>query len=226
MTEPLTARGLLFDMDGLLLDTERVAIGCWQAAERETGVYLPEGFYFSIIGQSIQHIEGRLRQIYDNGEAVSAFLKVANSHYLAALQEGDVPLKEGVRPLLSWLHEREIPICLATSTHRSLADHKLASTKLSGFFAKSVCGDEVEEGKPAPDIYLEAARRTGLPPHRLIALEDSENGLRAALDAGCQTIHIPDIAPVAMEVQVRASRVYRSLEGVLEAILREEIRFL
>lgn len=225
MSGILTIRGLVFDMDGLLLDTERVALGCWKEAERETGIVLPEGFYFSIIGQSITRIEARLRERDGGDELIGVYLRKANQKYRAALDAGEIHLKAGARALLRHLRDQRIPVCLATSTHRALADHKLAFTGIGDCFTGSVCGDEVADAKPAPDIYLKASRRLGFSPRELLALEDSENGLQAALEAGCRTAHVPDIAPVALGVQARADRVYRSLEAVQESILREEIRF-
>ncbi|MEX0332071.1 MAG: HAD family hydrolase [Puniceicoccaceae bacterium] len=223
MVSVLQVKGVLLDMDGLLLDTERVADRCWRTAERESGFSMPDGFYFTLIGQSMSRIEERLHEVMNPACDVEGFLKIANRVYDEAIVEGTVPLKEGAAELLRYLAERDIPRCLATSTFRKLCEHKLSSTGLDRYIPERVTGDAVEHSKPAPDIYLEAARKISLPPGQLMVLEDSENGLKSALAAGCQAVHIPDLAPVALEIQQQAARVYRDLTEVLAAFQREEI---
>ncbi|MEX0326264.1 MAG: HAD family hydrolase [Puniceicoccaceae bacterium] len=223
MVSVLQVKGVLLDMDGLLLDTERVAERCWHVAEKESGFSMPSGFYFTLIGQSMSRIEERLHEVMDPACDVEAFLKIANRVYHEAIVEGNVPVKEGAAELLSYLAERDIPRCLATSTFRKMCDHKLSSTGLARYIPERVTGDAVEHSKPAPDIYLEAARKTGLPPEQLMVLEDSENGLKSALAAGCLAVHVPDLAPVAIGIQQQASRVYRDLKEVLAAFRRDEI---
>lgn len=225
MNPALRLQGVLLDMDGVLLDTERVAEKCWQAAEMETGFRMPEGFYFTLIGQTMPLIERRLVEVMDPACDIAAFLAVASRHYNHAILDQPIPVKQGAARLLRMLSERAIPLCLATSTGRKLADHKLQSTGLAEFLPERVCGDEVDNSKPAPDIYLEAARRLGLAPTCLLAVEDSGNGMCAALEAGCMVAHVPDIAPVPLEIQRRAGRIYRSLDELCSAIDRAELVF-
>ena len=224
MEAVLEVKGVLLDMDGLLLDTERVAERCWNEAEEVSGFRMPPGFYFTLIGQSMARIEQRLHEVMAPECDVEAFLKVANRVYHEAVVEGKVPVKAGARKLLQYLAANNIPRCLATSTFRQLCEHKLESTGLAEWIPLRVTGDEVEHSKPAPDIYLEAARKTGYPPGELMVLEDSENGLRAALAAGCQAVHVPDLAPVSIDVQARAKRIFRDLGEVLAALQRGDIR--
>ena len=216
-------KGMVLDMDGLLIDTERVAERCWSQTEVETGWNMPEGFYFTLIGQSMRRIRERLVEVMDSGCDIEVFLKTANRIYYAALREETVPVKAGAMEFLKYLAGREIPRCLATSTGTELCRHKLEATGLAPYIPLRVCGDEVRESKPFPDIYLEAARRMGHEPADLVALEDSENGLLAALEAGLHTLHVPDLGPVSIAVQSRADRVYRSLPEVQAAMERGEI---
>ncbi len=224
MEAPLLIEGFLIDMDGLLLDTERLSRRCWEVAEEETGFRMPNGYYPSLIGLSMATIRERLECVMVPECNVDQFLEVAGRIYTESLMKDPVPVKEGAHDLLRYLSQQEWPRCLATSTGRRLCDHKLKSSGLAEFLPLSVCGDEVGESKPAPDIYLNAARRLGGPPQNLLVLEDSENGLRAALAAGCRTAHVPDIGPVSTEVQARVDRVYRGLPEVLASLQRGEIR--
>jgi HAD superfamily hydrolase (TIGR01509 family) len=224
MESILRIKGFLLDMDGLLLDTEKVSRQCWVEAEEETGFRMPPGFYSTLIGQSMARIRERLPSVMDPLCNIDDFLAVAGRIYTAALTDFPVPVKPGAPELLEILSRKGIPCCLATSTHRVLCEHKLESSGLGRWLPLRVCGDDVALSKPAPDIYLEAARRTGFAPGELLVLEDSENGIRSALAAGCRVAHIPDIAPVSMEWQVRVDRVYRGLADVLRALERDEIR--
>lgn len=225
MNTPLSLKGVIFDMDGVLLDTERVAERCWRAAEEETGFRMPEGFYFTLIGQAMPLIERRLAEVMDPACDIAAFLAVSNRHYDHALTSEPIPVKQGAAALLELFSERGIPCCLATSTFRRLAAHKLESTGLAALLPERVCGDDVHHSKPAPDIYLEAATRLGHEPSQLLAIEDSGNGLISALEAGCVVAHVPDIAPVPLEVQARTHRVYRCLGELREAVERAELVF-
>lgn len=221
----LSFSGVLIDMDGVLLDTERVAERCWHEAEKETGFFMPDGFYFTLIGQSMKLIEPRLEAVMDPECDVAAFLAAANRHYDHALAHHEIPVKSGARELLQYLREQEIPACLATSTFHELAARKLSSTGLLSLLPVRVCGNEIEHSKPAPDIYRAAADRLGLAPERLIAIEDSENGLRSALEAGCRVIHVPDIAPVSEDVRSRVHETFDSLDTVLSEMQRGGLAF-
>lgn len=224
MEEPLSVKGLLIDMDGLLLDTERVAERCWCAAERETGFSMPPGFYYTLIGLSIPRIEERLAEVMDPACDTAQFIAVAKSLYAEALEQDRVPLKTGAAGFLQFLKEQGVPRCLATSTYSDLCHRKLVSCGLDTLLPLRVCGDQVVESKPAPEIYQRAAALLGYPPASLLALEDSGNGLCAALAAGCQVGHIPDLAPVDLALQARAHRIFRDLMEVQTAIRRGEIR--
>ena len=220
----LSVKGLLLDMDGLLLDTERVSESCWAEAERETGFRMPEGFYFSLVGQSMRRIRERLVEVMDPACDIDVFLEAANRIYHDAILENPVPVKPGAETFLEFLARRQVPRCLATSTGTDLCRHKLQAAGLLQWLPLRVCGDQVEHSKPAPDIYLEAARLLGYPPADLLVLEDSENGLRAGMAAGCKVAHVPDIGPVGLDIQSRADRVYRGLPELQAAFERGEIR--
>lgn len=224
MDQTLHCRGLLLDMDGLLLDTERLAQRCWRAAEEETGKRLPDGYYFTLIGLSMRLSRQRLTAVFGNPEETEAFLRVVNGLYRQALESDCVPVKKGAADFLKWLQDNRVPVCLATSTGRDLASHKLEAAGLAPYLPLRVCGDEVARSKPDPEIYREAARRLGLPPEQLLAVEDSENGLRSALSAGCRVAHIPDLGHVSLCLQQQVDRVYRSLDDLREGFLRKELQ--
>lgn len=210
-------------MDGLLLDTEKVSERCWAGAEQETGFYMPEGFYFTLIGKSMKSIREMLIEVMDPDCDVDEFLKVASRIYIDALTYEPVPVKSGASELLEYLEQKRIPRCLATSTGRDLCRKKLESSGLLKWLPMRVCGNDVEHSKPAPDIYLKAAATLGLPSEDLLAVEDSQNGLISAMEAGCRTAHIPDLDRVDLSLQLKLDRIYRDLNQFRAALEREEI---
>lgn len=223
MTSPLQIRGLLLDMDGLLLDTETVSKKCWAGAEEETGFYMPEGFYYSLIGQSMRCIREKLIEVMDPACDIDEFLKVAGRIYTDALTNEPVPLKAGASGFLKYLNDNSIPRCLATSTGRDLCRHKLDSSGLLEFLPMRVCGNDVEQSKPAPDIYIKAAATLGFAPAELLAVEDSQNGLISAMKAGCLTAHVPDLDRVDLSLQVQVNRIFRDLIEFRAAFERGEV---
>ena len=118
MDAPLEISGFLLDMDGLLLDTERVSQRCWEQAEKETGFYMPEGYYFTLIGLSMARIEKRLVEVMDSQCDIKEFLEVASRIYVDAVVNEVAPVKPGAAEFLKFLAENNIPRCLATSTGR------------------------------------------------------------------------------------------------------------
>jgi len=223
MEHSLKVKGLLLDMDGLLLDSERIAEASWRQAEKESGYFMPEGFYHTVIGQSMRIIKDRLKEVMDPACDTDIFLEIANRSYHQAIAEGPVPVKKGARELLQLLSREKIPTCLATSTFRELAGRKLEAVDLAKHLPLRVCGDDVENSKPQPDIYLAAAARLSFSPGSLLAVEDSENGILSALTAGCQVAHVPDICRISIDVQQRVHRIFRDLEELTDAIRRGEL---
>ena len=224
LMEPIIRiKGLLIDMDGLLLDTERVAEKCWMTAEVETGFQMPPHFYHSMIGLSMRSCRLALESVMDPDCDLDDFVRIANREYHRALEADSVPVKPGAEAFLRYVSERGIPRCLATSTRGELCRHKLEVTGLLPYLPFRVCGDDVEHSKPAPDIYLKAAGKLGIACSDLLVLEDSENGMRAGLAAGCKVANVPDLGMVTVETQSQTIRVFRNLDSVLAAFERGEI---
>lgn len=206
--------GFAIDMDGLLLDTESLASRCWERAVDACAAQLPEGLLDSFIGLPMRDVVALLRPNFANESDLDFFLQVGNEMYNKQIDLG-VPLRPGAMELLQELAARGIPRCLVTSTYRALAERKLEKVGLSGLLPLKVCGDDVTHGKPHPQPYARAAEVLGLEPRRLLALEDSENGLKSALAAGCKAVWIPDVARVSSDIQRKLVARLNSLEELL-----------
>ena len=188
---PFTPAAVIFDMDGLMLDSERAIIACLAEAARERGHDLPELLWLSMVG----HSEAVCRHLLDEavGEAErERILRRSHVLYDAVVAAG-MPHRPGIIEMLDFLQVQGIPRAVATSTRRPLALKKLEAAGLLTRFDAICTSSDVEHPKPAPDIYLLAARSLGIEPSRCLVLEDSPTGGRAALAAGMYPIQIPDL---------------------------------
>lgn len=204
--------GIVFDMDGTLLDSERVSAEAWARTREALGEGLPEDFAVSVIGFATHRCRARMVEVLGSEAAMEAHWAHFTGEYDRMVNEGAVELKPGAFEILEWSRDRGLRLALATSTRREVADRKLAQKGLSKFFEHVVCGDEVKESKPHPAIFQTAVERLGLDASELVAIEDSPNGLRSAVAAGLRTILVPDLAPLS-EVRALATVEVESLDA-------------
>ena len=188
-------RAVIFDMDGLMLDTEPLAARAWGEAAAGLGVAFDEALALSMVGCNFADCSALVRGRYGGEYPVEALLGRWHATYDSIVEREGYAVKAGLLELLDWLDGTHIPAAVATSTRRARAETKLRHKGLLARFAAVVGGDEVARGKPAPDIFLEAAARIAMPPAACLVLEDSEPGIRAALAAGTMAIMVPDLKP-------------------------------
>jgi HAD superfamily hydrolase (TIGR01509 family) len=186
-------QAVIFDMDGLLLDSERIALRAWEGAAAQLKLSLPEEVVKSTIGRDWVDTKRIVAEAVGINADYIALQSLVQVLYRKIMQEEGIPLKAGAAELLKRLQDAGIPSGLATSSERNGAECKLYAAGLLGLFSGSACGNEVAMGKPNPDIYLLAAQRCGVQPQLCVALEDSPAGLMAAKRAGMTTIMVPDM---------------------------------
>ena len=202
---------VVFDMDGTLLDTQRICIPAWDYAGQEQGisglgVYIPEVCGMNQIGWG-GYIKNKFPQL-----DLEKFVNDCRDYIIKNLV---LRLKPGAKELLHFLKGRGVKIGLATGTSRPSTLHHLKEVGIFDLFDAIVCGAEVENGKPAPDIFLKAAQLLGVDPLNCYAFEDSENGVKAATAAGMKCFGIADIKPFSQEVK---EIMFRELNSMEEAI--------
>jgi len=207
-------QAVIFDMDGLMLDTERIAQIAWQRAGTELGYTLPDEIYLQAVGRTAPATEAIFRGHMGQEAPFDAIYQRKQHYYHAAIEEGQVPLKAGLLDLLDLLDELPLPKAVATSTARPLAEQKLRATGLRERFPFIVCGNEVPNGKPAPDIFLAAAAKLQVTPAHCLVLEDSPAGIRAAHAAGMLAVHIPDLIPTSDEIAEIAYAIVADLHAI------------
>ncbi|MCY9876387.1 HAD family phosphatase [Vibrio natriegens] len=206
----------IFDMDGLLLDTERVCMRVFQEACEVQQLPFYTEVYLSIIGRNAAGIEAIFRKAYGND--LDRLHQEWRTRYNAVVKHQAIPVKEGVIELLEWLKEQSLPIAVATSTAKDVAKIKLELAGLSKYIDNLTTGCEVSNGKPDPEIYLLAANRLNVEPTKCLAFEDSNNGVRAAVAANMSTYQIPDLVEPCDEVRQFGHSIVPSLHDVLKEL--------
>src|ERR1700683_1319661 len=206
--------GVIFDMDGLMLDTERIAKIAWQEAARVCGYDMPDSLFEAMIGRTKFDSVELLQKAFGPGFDFETIYRECGLIYQDHIERHGLPLKPGVIELLGELSARRIPLGVATSTRNPAARLRLEQTGLLGYFSVLVTGDEIARGKPAPDIYLEAARPLALAPSTSFALEDSPAGFRPAHAAGLKVIMVPDLVAPTSEIAALTQFVAKSLHDV------------
>lgn len=184
---------VIFDMDGLMFDTERLALRSWRASLARYGLGMTDELFVKTLGVSLPITKGILRDFY--GEALPIDDVVAGRFAFVEqyLDEHGVPVMPGLYELLGVLEKRRIKTAVCTSTERPRAEKLLKMADVYSRFAYTVTGDEIKRGKPMPDIFLKAAEMAGAQPRRCVVLEDSEAGILAASRAGMQPVMVPDL---------------------------------
>lgn len=203
-------------MDGTLLDTQRICIPAWEDAGRRQG--------FERVGDSIFEVCGmneagwtRYLETHFAGLDAATFKRDMREYILA---NGKVEFKEGAAELLAFLKENGIKIALASGSSRGSIDHHLAKVRAAHYFDAIVGGNDVKNGKPAPDVFLRAAELLGVEPTTCFVFEDSANGVRAGYAAGMRCIGVPDILPFDAGVRRLLFAQYETLSQAIPLLKR------
>ena len=200
---------ILLDMDGTLFDSETVYKKLWQDTAKGFGIDLTDALYQRFIGARFDHCKHYIQELGGAGFDLNAFLAALDKHEDAI---SPPPLKPGVMELLNWIQEKAMPSALVTSAGMHKVEHHFSALGGFHFFQAIVCGDDVQQPKPSPAPYQVACQKLGIAPRQALAIEDSNPGARSAISAGCQTLIIPDVLPLAPDV-------LESAVGVLDSLI-------
>lgn len=216
--DPSHIRAIIFDMDGLLLDSERIAYAIGREASEHLGLPWQHEVAMRMIGMNSRDGYRLLQEAFGPSFPIDAHQAEFGRRYEAAIADGRFPLKPGVTELLDHLAARALPAVVATSTRRSRALPKLESVGILHRLTGVVGGDEVANGKPAPDIYLSAATLVNTPIEHCLVLEDSNTGVRGGLAAGAHVVMVPDLLSPAEDVLAHGVTIMRDLLEVTRSL--------
>ena len=214
-------RAVIFDMDGLMFDTERVFIDAWDYAGEKIGIGKAGYMTLKTLGMSIvmsrEVWKAEFGERY-NEQELRRYTKEFLAKYYA---ENKVPVKKGLYVLLDYLKGSGYKLAVATSSPKWEVENHLKDTGISDYFQVVVCGDMVSKSKPEPEIYLKACELLGEKPQDCFALEDSRNGILSAYRAGCRTIMVPDLWQPDEEILSMIVGKYDNLEQVKECMKKD-----
>jgi HAD superfamily hydrolase (TIGR01509 family) len=218
MRLPRPVAGVVFDMDGLLIDTEAVWRDVQLAEAEAQGLDLPLQVIQSLIGQRWQVNRRILQDHFGPDFDVEAYVAAVSQRHAGVCRAG-IAVKTGVIELLDLLDAQGLPRAIATSSDRQVVVDRLEPCGLLSRFHAVIANEDCGQGKPHPEPYLNAARALGLDPADCLALEDSHSGVRSAHAAGMMTVMVPDLLPATGEIERLCVAVAKSLHQVREALL-------
>jgi len=205
-------KAIIFDMDGLLIDTESHAKIAWQMAAKQIGESIDDDTMYSLVGRHIEDCLDSLSSQMGKDLRKIGFMEKVDNIYFSNFMRNGIDVKHGAGRLLDHLSRNHILRAVATSSEKEIAPRKLRLASLAHYFEVIVSGCEVAKSKPAPDIFLLAANRLGVEPADCLVLEDSYTGVRGAHAAGMKPIMIPDLLPPTEEMRELTVGIYPNLE--------------
>ena len=207
-------KAIIFDMDGLMIDSERVTFECYQERLKDMNLTVDEEFYKTLLGEPIKGIYQRFYDVYGNDFPIENVIQDVHQLMAERFETEGVPVKKGLVELLHYLKDNNYKTIVATSSNRDRVDKILAQAKITEFFDDSICGDEVTKGKPNPEVFLKSCQKLGVNVDEAIVLEDSEAGIQASYDANIKVICIPDMKYPEKQYEEKTFKILKDLTEV------------
>ena len=207
----MTKPALIFDMDGVILDSEQLVRRSWNLAAQDYGAANSDPVFLLTVGTTRKHTCDILREHYGADFPAEEFNTSLSKiyHEIEALE--GVPVKTGARELLQWAKQTGFRVGLASSTRQPIVERELGRENLLQYFDYVLGGDRIARSNPFPDIYETACREMGVQPANAFAIEDSYNGIRAAHTAGMMPVMVPDLLPPTEEMRQLSTAVFSDL---------------
>lgn len=209
-------KAVIFDMDGLMIDSERVTFHGYQKVLKDMNLTMSEEFYKTLLGKPIKGIYEQFHKEYGNDFPIEKVIGLVHEYMADLFNHEGVPLKKGLIELLTYLKDNHYKTIVATSSNRNRVDHILEIANLEQYFDDSICGDEVTKGKPNPEVFLKSCQKLGVTPDEALVLEDSEAGIQAAKSGNIDVICIPDMKYPEPEFAVMTTKILDSLDLVID----------
>lgn len=208
-------RLIIFDMDGLMYDTERVMARAYLETTKEWGVRSEMADFMTLVGSDGKAICRRYHEMFGADFDAEGLYRASGLRKQEILTREGLPVKKGLRLLVDAAHEKGIPMAVASGSDADVVTRSLMETGYLSDFALAFSSQQVKRGKPFPDVFLEVCRQMEVDPADTLVLEDSPKGIRAALDGGMDVIAVPDIQPISRELKDSCQAVVESLDKVI-----------
>ena len=208
---------VIFDMDGLMFDTEKVFIKAWDYAGDKIGIGKAGFMVYKTLGMNIAASYNVWKEEFGDRYDQAELKKYTKEFLKKYYDENTVPVKKGLYILLDFLKSKQCKMAVASSSPRWEVEKHLKDAGVKDYFLDIICGDMIKNSKPAPDIYLKACELIDAEPTECYALEDSKNGLLSAYRAGCKPIMIPDLWQPDEEIMKIITAKYDDLEQLKTA---------
>ena len=216
-------KAVVFDMDGVIFDSERLVLECWAEIAQEKGIKSMDEVFHQCIGTNMIKTKEILLEHYGEDFPFDEFRTEASILFHSRYDNGRLPMKRGIKELLFYLKEQGVKIGLASSTRYDVVKQELQDAGILPYFQSLTCGDMVKQSKPEPEIFLKACESLFVKPEEAIAIEDSLNGIRSAYRAGMLPIMVPDMIAPDEEMKQLAGYIFQDLLEVKDWLEREEV---
>lgn len=211
-------KAVIFDMDGLMIDSERVTYEGYIKECEKRGYKMDIEFYRQVLGLPLKTVYQMFYDHFGNDFPMDEVIKNVHEYMAQLFKDEGVPIKKGLMELLAYLKEHGYKTMVATSSNRDRVDVILKDSGIEQYFDGSICGDEIAKGKPHPDVFLKACHKLGVLPEEALVLEDSEAGIQAAYDGNIRVVCVPDMKYPRPEYQEKTYKIVDSLEDVTQLI--------
>lgn len=209
-------KAVVFDMDGVIFDSERLVLACWTEVAESMGIKDMDKVFYKCIGVNMAQSKEITMNHYGPDFPYDTFRAEASRLYHERFDDGRLPMKPGVVELLTFLKEQGYAVGLASSTRYAVVHQEIRDAGILPYFQNLTCGDMVTVSKPNPEIFLKACEALGVAPAEAIAIEDSYNGIRAAYRAGMFPVMVPDMVEPDAEMRELAGWIGKDLIQVRE----------
>lgn len=207
-------KAIIFDMDGVIFDTEKSYLDIWTRVFHKYGYKLDQNIYISLMGTGRNNVMKVFKEKYGEHLPIIEMYKEKDKILMDVIKKGDVPIKDGAQELLLYLKRNNFKIALATSARRNRLDVQIEMHDIFRLFDVIVCGDDVKNGKPDPEIFLKAAEKISVNPENCIVIEDSLAGIKAAYKGGMNGFHVQDLKIADEEILRYCTKNFMNLNEI------------
>ena len=209
-------KAVIFDMDGVIFDTEKVYLDIWIEVFEKYGYKMTKELYVNVMGTGRKNVIKTFLENFGDDLPIEKMYEEKDNQLFYIIENQGIPLKKGVKELFSMLKEKNYKIALATSAKRERVEKQIKDKWLKESFDAIVCGDDVEKGKPSPDIFLKAAKEIDVEAKDCFVVEDSPAGIKAAFSGGMKGIHVEDLKVADEDILKYCEKNFKNLQEIKE----------